>query len=254
MIFDNKLVSIITPAFNSAKYIQEAYDSIKAQSYIDWEWVITDDCSEDDTWDILCSISQSDERVKVYRNDKNLGASETRNNSLKRSMGRFVAFLDSDDLWMKEKLAAQINYMIDNNYAFCFTAYAQTSCDGHNIHKVIDKNKSIQFITYHDLLLKKVTLGCSTVILDRKYLGEVFMPNLRTGQDYATWLNILRPGNKAFLYDEVLTKYRIMPNSISRNKVKKACRQWEIYRKIEKIKFIQASWYFLNYAIRAVSR
>lgn len=248
------LISIITPTFNSQAFILQTYNCLLNQSYKNWEWIVTDDCSQDKTWEMLNSISKSDHRVIIFRNVSNMGAAFTRNNSLAHSKGDFIAFIDSDDLWESSKLKYQLDFMLKNDYKFTFTAYDIINETGLSMHKVIDnKNKSLD-ICYNDLLLKKVTLGCSTVMLDARYFSKIEMPPLRTGQDYALWLTLLKQNNKAYLLPNVFSHYRIVKGSISRNKFKKAMRQWQIYRKVEKINFLKSSWYFVNYAWRTVSR
>ncbi|EFD7720943.1 glycosyltransferase family 2 protein [Escherichia coli] len=249
----NELVSIITPTYNSQDYIIETYKSIRRQDYKLWEWIVTDDCSQDATFEILMSIVEKDSRVKLYRNSINSGAAISRNNSLAKAKGRFIAFIDSDDLWCEQKLSKQIDYMISTNCAFCFTSFELIDQYGKSLEKIVDKKK-IPPLNYEDMLKKNATLGCSTVILDKSKIGDFKMPLLRTGQDYALWLSILKKGFKAYHYPVILTSYRILANSISRNKLKKACRQWQIYRTIEKIPFSSSAYYFAHYAIHAIFR
>ena len=245
-------VSIVTATYNSESEILQTYDSIKKQTVIDWEWLVTDDCSNDSTVKILKEISKSDARVKVFENDINSGAAVTRNNSLSRVSGEYVAFIDSDDLWVPVKLEKQLNFMA-TNIDFSFTAYDLIDLNGTTLNKTVDFNQ-IGAFNYQDMLKKKATLGCSTVMLRRSAFNDITMPLLRTGQDYATWLKLLKTGKKAHLLNEVLTSYRIMPNSISRNKFKKAKRQWQIYREVEKLPLIKSAICFCFYAWRAVFR
>lgn len=248
----NGLVSIITPTFNASKYIAEVYASLLAQSHPDWEWLVTDDYSSDDTLKILYEISLNDIRVKVDCNSTNLGAAVTRNKSISRARGEYIAFLDSDDIWLPEKLKKQICFMGDS-ISFSFTAYEVISTDGKKMGKTVDAHHAVP-LTYTDMLKKKATLGCSTVMLRRKDISDLTMPLLRTGQDYALWLKILKSGVQAYALTDTLTLYRIVAGSISRNKFKKALRQWEIYRRIEKLSFFYAIWCFGFYAWRAVFR
>ncbi|WP_447877284.1 glycosyltransferase family 2 protein [Serratia fonticola] len=250
----NTLISIITPTYNSSRFVLETYESILSQSLDCWEWVVTDDFSRDDTWEILLSISEKDSRVKIYRNPINSGAAVARNNSLANAKGNFIAFLDSDDLWEKDKLELQVKFMIEKNIDFTFTSFTIISEDGEHTNKNIDLNTGSLSVGYNDMLLKKATLGCSTVMLKRHSFDKIEMPLLRTGQDYALWLKLLKNGKNAYLLDRSLTKYRIVNGSISRNKFKKALRQWQIYREVEQINFLKSSWYFVNYAWRAIIR
>jgi len=246
------LVSIITATFNSEVEILITYVSIKKQSFSNWEWLVTDDCSTDDTFNILESISRVDKRVKIFKNKINSGAAVSRNNALKYASGEFIAFIDSDDTWESNKLERQLSFMADK-IDFSFTAYDLINEQGESLNKIVDASQSGEF-SYEDMLKKKATLGCSTVMLRRSAFEDITMPLLRTGQDYATWLMLLKNGRKAYLFNEVLTHYRIMPNSISRNKVKKARRQWQIYREVEKLPFTKSIICFCFYAWRAVFR
>jgi teichuronic acid biosynthesis glycosyltransferase TuaG len=249
------LISIITPSYNSVLFIEETYNSICNQTYENWEWIVTDDCSSDKTWELLKQISSSNPKVKIYQNKENSGAAVSRNNSISHATGDYLAFIDSDDKWEPCKLQDQLNFMKANDFKFCFTAYNIITEKGDFLNKNIDLRDDIVLVDYKNLLAKKVTLGCSTVMLKTNAFENIRMPLIRTGQDYALWLLLLRKYKiNAVLYPRVLTSYRIVSGSISRNKIKKAIRQWSIYRKIEKINLIMSMWYFLNYAWRAISR
>lgn len=249
----NKLISIITPSYNSSDWIEKTYTCIKEQSYQNWEWLITDDCSSDDTLEILENINLSDKRVKIFSNKVNSGAAVSRNNSLSNASGDFFAFIDSDDLWLLSKLENQINFMEENLVDFSFTSYELVDDNGRLLNKIVDSH-DVKYVTYEDMLRKKATLGCSTVMLRRSAFDDISMPLIRTGQDYGLWLKLLKTGKNAYKINEVLTQYRILPNSISRNKIKKAKRQWQIYREIEKLSLIKSLECFCFYACRAVFR
>ena len=248
----NMKISIITASFNSSSLIMSTYLSIKSQSYDHWEWLITDDCSTDNTLEILKSINQKDSRVKFFSNKVNSGAAVSRNNSLKNASGEFIAFIDSDDLWKTDKLERQLTFMGDN-IDFSFTSYDLIDEHGIALNQTVDTNRSGSF-SYEDMLRKKATLGCSTVMLRSDAFEDISMPLLRTGQDYAMWLKLLKTGTKAHLLNETLTSYRIMPNSISRNKFKKAKRQWQIYSEMEKLPLFKSVICFCFYAWRATFR
>ncbi|PLW82080.1 glycosyl transferase family 2 [Kineobactrum sediminis] len=244
------LVSIITPTYNSSRFIKSTYESIVKQSYKNWEWLVTDDCSTDDTMSILSQLSAEDSRVRVFSLNINSGAAIARNNSLDHVRGDFAAFLDSDDLWLPGKLVRQLSFMGDT-IDFSFTAYEQANVQGHPTGLKIDSKNKGSF-NFQDMLKKRATLGCSTVILKSDLVSSLRMRDIRTGQDYAFWLDLLKMGHRAHLLPDVLTHYRIVPNSISRNKLKKAKRQWFIYRRVHNIPFPISVFYFINYAWRAV--
>lgn len=247
-----KKVSIITATYNSENFIEQTYNSLLQQTLTQWEWIITDDCSTDSTKNIIEQIKLKDNRVKVFYNSVNSGAAISRNKSLQYANGEFLAFIDSDDLWHESKLERQINFM-GNNIDFSFTAFEIMNENLEPKNHYIDK-KELRPLNYNDMLKKKATLGCSTVMIRRSTFPNLQMPLLRTGQDYATWLLILKTGTKAYLLPEVLTKYRIVSNSISRNKLKKALRQWQIYRRVEKINIFSSCYYFMHYAFKATFR
>lgn len=249
-----KLISIITAAYNSSNEILETYKSISSQTYSHWEWLVTDDCSSDNTYNLLIELARKDARVKVFKNSVNSGAAVSRNNSLSHALGEFIAFVDSDDLWLPNKLLEQITFMqSDSEINFSFTAYELIDAQGNRLNKEVDAAKVGKF-SYGDQLRKKATMGCSTVVLRRCAFGDISMPLLRTGQDYALWLKLLKTGNCAYLLPKVLTQYRILPDSISRNKFKKMLRQWHIYRNVEKLDIFLAAKCFCFYAWRAVFR
>lgn len=250
---DKPLVSIITASFNSQEVIGETYESILKQSYTNWEWLVTDDCSIDDTFYFLKKIALKDKRVKIFRNLVNSGAAMSRNNSLNNINGEFVAFIDSDDLWLDDKLSNQIEFMNKNDIDFSFTPYELINKDGIKVGKKVDIY-SPSLVKYNDMLKKSATLGCSTVILRVSAINDLTMPLIRTGQDYALWLKILKSGVNAHKYNSVMTQYRILPNSISRNKFKKALRQWSIYRSIENLSISYSMYCFFFYAYRAIFR
>lgn len=245
-------ISIITPAYNAERYISKTYESIRNQTHTDWEWLVTDDQSTDNTLTILNGLAKKDCRIRVYENSENSGAALSRNNSIEQASGEFLAFIDSDDLWLPNKLEQQIKFMSED-ILFSFTAYELIDSNGCSLNRTVDSSQQGCF-SYNDMLKKKATLGCSTVMLRRESFDEIRMPLIRTGQDYALWLKLLKTGCDAYVLDQILTQYRILPDSISRNKVKKALRQWEIYRKIEKLDFINSCVNFCFYAFRAIFR
>lgn len=246
-------VSIITATFNSENEVLHTYYSLLEQTYGNWEWLVTDDCSSDSTLDILSDIAAKDSRVSVFSNNTNYGAAVSRNKSLLSASGDFIAFVDSDDLWKDNKLELQVRFMQDNGVDFSFTAYELIDEQGREKGVKVDACQEGP-MGYRDMLKKKATLGCSTVMLRRSKFNDLQMPLLRTGQDYATWLTILKAGHYAYCLNSVLTQYRIRANSISRNKFKKARRQWQIYRNVENINFFSSIYYFCFYAYRAVFR
>ncbi|MPW36269.1 glycosyltransferase [Vibrio sp. B1Z05] len=240
------LVSIITATYNSANFINETYDAIKNQSHENWEWLVTDDCSSDNTREILKEIASLDSRVILFFNNVNSGAAVTRNRSLSNVKGEFIAFIDSDDLWAKDKLMNQLEFMTDG-INFSFTAYELVDINGNALNKTVGLNYPKCF-SYIDQLYRKGVIGCSTVMLRKSAFDDLKMPLIRSRQDYAFWLKLLKHGEKAYSINKVLTRYRIVPNSISSNKFKAAMQTWYVYRNIEKLSFFASLRCFLSYA------
>ncbi|RFU63984.1 teichuronic acid biosynthesis protein TuaG [Peribacillus glennii] len=246
---DNRpLVSIITPCYNACEFIDKTIESVKKQTFKDWEMIIVDDCSTDGTRAKLKRHSESDSRIRAIYLHENGGAAVARNTALQHANGRYVAFLDSDDSWKPGKLDKQLDFMQQNHYAFTFTAYECISSDGVRLNKTIP---APDLITYDDLL-KNTIVGCLTVMIDREQTGQIEMPNIRTRQDLATWLGILKKGVIGYGLNENLAEYRVGNASISKNKWKAAKMNWFVYRKVEKLNMVKAFWCFSHYAVHAV--
>ncbi|AGH82273.1 group 2 family glycosyl transferase [Psychromonas sp. CNPT3] len=193
---------------------------------------------------------KKDSRIKLFKNKVNSGAAVTRNVSLEHAKGDFIAFLDSDDLWYSDKLEKQVSFMGDQ-INFSFTAYELIDAENVKVGKTVDTKQKGSF-NYQNQLRKKATMGCSTVMLRRSAFNDIKMPLIRTRQDYALWLKLLKTGESAVILNEILTQYRILPDSISRNKIKAAQKTWFVYREIEKLSFFSACISFIFYAWRGV--
>ena len=223
------LVSIITPSYNSERFIGFSIESILNQTYTNWELLITDDASTDGTWKMLKEYSKRDKRIKIFRLEMNSGSGVARNNSIKKATGRFIAFLDSDDYWHKDKLNNQIEFMHNNSYTFTYTRYA--FIDESNV-LLKESNVAPKRCGYLRLLLQNC-IGCSTVMVDMQQLEKEYMPDLRNRQDWGLWLKYIRKSGKAYRLQESLTYYRLRKNSISSNKIKLFKYHWQIYHKVE---------------------
>lgn len=246
----NNKVSVITASYNAARFIGETIESVLNQTYTDLELIIVDDCSTDNTEEIVNKYIEKDNRIKFYKLDKNSGAAIVRNTALEKATGRFMAFLDSDDLWDKEKLEKQIKFMKDNNYGFSFTSYRLMKEDG----QLTGKEVIVPISMKYTQLLKNTIIGCLTVVIDKEIIGDFRMPLVRAGQDTATWLSILRKGHIAYGLNEVLASYRTVDGSISSNKVKALKRTWNTYRNLEKLNLVKSSYYFLCYTLNAIKK
>ena len=245
------LVSIITPSYNSEKFLVETYQSIIAQTYQDWEWLIIDDCSTDGSWALICKLAKNDGRIKPQQNSVNAGAPTTRNNAIARAKGEYIAFLDSDDVWLPEKLTQHLAFMLENKSAISFTPYYLISEQSTDLKLVIDAKLHGSF-NYQAMLRKKATMGCCTVIVKKDAFTDLTMPLVQAGQGYALWLKLLKTGGSADICTIPLSKYRIVGGSLSSNKLNKAKKTWFIYREIEKLNLFQASIVFCHYAASAL--
>ncbi|MDR1554798.1 MAG: glycosyltransferase [Campylobacteraceae bacterium] len=230
------------PSYNSSKFIAQAIESVLAQTYENWEMIIVDDMSSDNSVEIIEKYLQIDKRIRLVKSQKNMGPALTRNRAIKEATGDYIAFLDSDDVWLPNKLQVQIQFMIDNNLSFSYSAY-----------DIIDENSNYlksfyvrDFVNYKELLKGNI-IGCLTAIYDAKKLGKIFMKNIGH-EDYALWLDILKKVEYGKGINKSLACYRIVKKSVSSNKLKVARYQWNIYRKIEKINFFKSIYYLLFYA------
>ena len=231
---NEELVSIIMPTYNCAKFIGETIKSVIAQTYSNFELIIVDDCSKDNTKDVVNSFD--DERIKYYKLEKNSGAAVARTTAMNMAKGKYMAFLDSDDLWMENKLERQLKFMKDNNYNITCTAYEQVNEDGESLNKVIKTKKKADY----NRILLDCPVGNSTVMYNVEALGKFEVPNIRKRNDDALWLQMLKKEKYIYGMDEILAKYRIRSNSISSNKLSLIKYHWQLYRDIEHLSVIRS--------------
>lgn len=243
------IVSVITPVYNAEKFLRETINSVLNQTYTNFEYLLIDDCSTDNSADIVKDYEKQDARVKYIRLKENSGAAVARNTGLEQAQGRYIAFIDSDDVWYPEKLEKQLAYMERENRAFTYTKYEHISEDG----EVQSAPEFPEKLNYEGLL-KNTAIACSTVVIDRQVIGDFRMPLVRKGQDTATWLKILRNHDYAYLVDEVLNQYRGREGSLSSDKISALKRTWNTYRNIEKLSLPKALYYFGFYVWNAVKR
>ncbi|WP_420320950.1 glycosyltransferase family 2 protein [Flagellimonas sp.] len=237
----NNTVTIICPVYNSSKYLANCIDSVIAQTNEDWEMVLADDCSLDDSVAIIQEYKEKDGRIKLVQMSQNGGTGIARNRAIELATGRYIAFLDSDDLWHPRKLELQLKFMKENNLPFTFTSYNLVDEFGNQLSKTFD---AIPVITYGRALFKN-PIGCLTVIYDTKFFGKQYMPNIRKRQDYALWLKLLKKTN-AYGFNKVLASYRYGNQSISSNKIDLIKYEWKIYRDIEGLSLFRSSFYLLS--------
>lgn len=243
----DKLVSIITPAYKAAGYIPQTIRSVLDQTYPNWEMIIVDDCSPDNTAEVIRLASAEDPRIHLVQLEKNGGPASARNAGLEQARGRWIAFLDSDDLWMPTKLESSLAFAAKDNIGFLHTGYRRITLDGKLTGEYI---KPPALLSYKNLL-GNTAIATSTVMIDKDQCGE-FRMHKAYYDDFVCWLEITKRGIMAHGLDMDLMRYRVVPNSVSRNKIKSAFEVWKTYREIERLNFIDSLWYLLNYSIRAV--
>ena len=197
------LVSIITPTYNAANYIADMIESVLAQTYTEWELLITDDCSTDNTVDIVRSYAAQDTRIKLFRLEANSGAGVARNNSIREARGRYIAFCDSDDLWKPCKLERQIAFMSEKGYKFVYTKSDVIDTAGN----VIAINERVPRVSYRSTMIVNY-IGTTTVMYDTEGIGKFYMQNVRKRQDWLLWIDILRVTRYAYCLPERLSSWR----------------------------------------------
>ena len=249
---NDKLVSIIIPVYNASRFLEETINSIQEQTYSNWEAIFIDDCSSDNSYDIIKQYQKNDKRIKVIKNKVNNGVAVSRNNGIDYAKGEYLCFLDADDKWHPEKLAKQINFMQKLNCEFSFTGYqfANEKCNPNGkIVSVPDK------INYKQAL-KNTTIWTSTVMFDMNKLfkEDIHMPNIKRGQDTATWWKVLKKIKYAYGLNEVLSYYRRTNNSLSANKLTALKRTWNLYRNVEHLNILSSFYNFCWYCFNAVRR
>ena len=243
-------VSIITPCFNSAEYISDCIDSVVNQSYQNWEMIIIDDNSSDQSVKLIKKKKSSEDRIKLIELKENVGSAMARNYAIKSAKGRFIAFLDSDDKWYSNKLSLQIDFMKTNKIFFSFTSYDIINNNGKPTNKVISVPKKIS----HSEYLKNTIIGCLTVIIDTKNIRIPLMKDIRTSHDMLLWLDILKNEKYAFGLNQVLASYRLSSKSNTKNKFFAAIDVWRVYRNYERLNLIDSFYNFMHYAFNALKK
>lgn len=234
----NNLVSIVTPSFNTAKYIGRTIESVQRQTYRNWEMIIVDDCSNDNTDEIVARYLY-DERIKYIKNEKNEGAAIGRNRALKEAKGKWIAFVDSDDLWVPEKLEKQIRFMQENNYHFSYTNYIEIDEMDQPLGVAVTGPKKISRLGMHNYCYP----GCLTVMYDAEYVGQIQIRNIEKNNDYAMWIEVCKKSD-CWLLDEYLGQYRKREGSISRHSIMTMIGwHFRLWHKAEQKNVIISLWY-----------
>lgn len=240
-----EIISIITPTYNCGRFIGETIKSVQSQTYQNWEMIIVDDCSKDDTEEIVLEFIKNDKRIKYHKLKNNSGAAVARTTAMELAKGSYMAFLDSDDIWTEDKLEKQLSFMKKNNYAFTCTSYEQIDEEGNSLNRIVNP---VEKCSYNRLLLD-CPVGNSTVMYDVKKMGKFKVPNIRKRNDDALWLQMLKKENYIYGFNSVLMKYRIRKNSISSNKLKVIKYHWILYREIEHLSIIRSIFHIFYWCM-----
>ena len=247
------LVSVIVPVYNANKYIEATVDSVVKQTYQNWELLLVDDGSTDGSGETIKRLEREDVsgRIKVLLPKEHGTAARARNYGLMQAEGRYIAFLDADDLWVSDKLEKEMAFMKEKKAGFVFTGYEFADANAVGTGKVV---KVPETLCYKQAL-KNTTIFTSTVLIDTQLVDKnlVIMPEIKS-EDTATWYQILRSGHLAYGLNENLVKYRRVANSLSSNKLEAIRRIWNLYRKAEKLSFLYSAYNFVFWAVRAVLR
>ena len=243
----NNLISVIMPAYNVAGFIEAAVESVLEQSFSDFELIVINDASSDATGEIASNLARFDARIQVIHSEKNVGGAGARNIGLRAARGRYVAFLDGDDLWHPKKLEQQMWLISQGGIQLVYTALQKIDSDGQLFGRAQGVTASVD---YHTLLANPL-IGCSTVLIDYDAVGRLPMPDIRKRQDFAFWLQLLKAGAVARGINEPLTYYRVRPGSLSSNKLSAARYTWKVYRELEGLSTSRAIPVFISYAILA---
>ncbi len=245
-----KLVSIITPTYNCGKFIARTIASVQAQSYENWEMIIVDDRSQDDTCQIVQGFMEKDPRIQYHLLPENSGAAVARTTAMELANGSYMAFLDSDDIWMPDKLTRQIAWMEAHDHAISCTAYAHIDEADQPLGRTI---KTMEKTNYNRLLLD-CPVGNSSVVYNAEKLGKFQVPNIRKRNDDALWLKMLKKEPYIWGMPEVLMQYRVRQNSISSNKLSVIKYHWILYRQVEHLSVPRSAFHIFWWCLIKVLR
>jgi len=241
------LVSIIMPVYNSKKYVKESINSVVSQTYSQWELIIIDDCSKDNTYEFLFAEYSDNKKIKILQNNYNSGAGVTRNKGLENAQGSLIAFLDADDLWLPEKLSKQVTFMNERSCAIVHTSYCFINELGIKIPGRVDVSEVVTLRSY----MRNTEIGMSTSLLDKRVVGDFRLGAMRTRQDTFLWLTLLSNGHVATGLNEQLVEYRIRGGQISGNKLVIAYRTLKLYLSIKNVPLIERLVNYCFYAYNA---
>lgn len=249
---DGKLVSVVTPVYNAGRFLDDTIRTVQGQAHTDWELIFIDDCSTDNSVEIIKNAINSDSRINLLQNEVNRGAGYSRNIGIEAARGRYLAFLDADDLWDSNKLMKQIEFARAGEYAFTFTGYEFADARGRPTGRKVSVPSTV---TYRSMLTNPIA-WTSTIMIDSRQVEKdvIYMPSIRRGQDLVSWLSVLKDVGSGYGLNETLSYYRRTSDSLSANKVKAMKRTWYIYRQILGINPITSVAYMSAWAFNAVRK
>jgi teichuronic acid biosynthesis glycosyltransferase TuaG len=250
MEFVKDLVSVITPVYNAENFLTKTLRSVINQTYKNIEIILVDDCSKDNSAEIVNRFITDKTSIVYHLQDMNRGAGAARNKALELAKGQYVAFLDSDDVWLPQKIERQISLMKEKKIGFSYTAIEMIDENG----KKIKSKRNIKETCDYKYLLRNTIIATSSVVVDRNILGDFRMPLRRGGQDYATWLMVLRNGEIAYGINDVLCQYRVASGSLSSNKFKSIKQVWEIQTQDENIGEIKVIFHVCCFVINSLKK
>ena len=247
----SELVSVIMPVYNAEGFLEESLQSVLAQTHKDWELLVVDDCSSDNSAAIIRQFAERDSRIRYLKTDKPSGSPTLpRNIGIENAKGKYISFLDSDDAWLPTKLERQMAMFEKyDDMAICFSNYEKMAESGERNNRII---RAPEMVTYKQLLQGNV-IGCLTAVYDTEKVGKVYFPN-HSHEDYIVWLSILKQGYFARNTGTVEALYRVREHSVSSNKLKALSWQWDIYRNVEQIGLLKSGYYFAHYAYSALRK
>ncbi|MBO5292280.1 MAG: glycosyltransferase family 2 protein [Lachnospiraceae bacterium] len=244
-------VSIVVPVYNAEKYLEETVESVRRQTYENWELLLVDDCSSDKSAEVMKRLAERDARIRPVFQPQNGGAAKARNRGIREAEGGYIAFLDADDIWKPEKLEKELAFLREKDAAFVFSGYEFADEQARGLGKIV---RVPERLTYRQAL-KNTTIFTSTVLLDVERLGKelIQMPDIKS-EDTAAWWKILRNGYTAYGLNENLVYYRRSAGTLSANKLEAVKRIWRLYRQAEGLSMWYSFYNFCFYAVRAVLR
>lgn len=248
---EKELVSIVIPVYNAERFLEDTLETVKLQTYENWELLLVDDCSKDGSAKIIHEHTKRDSRIKYIKLEKNSGAAAARNKGIELANGSYICFLDADDKWEEEKLKKQVDFMRKKKCAFSYTSYqfADKNCNPTGARVIVPESLS------YKQALKNTTIWTSTVMFDMtKFTKEqIYMPLVKS-EDTACWWRILKTGVVAYGMKDVMSYYRRTEGTLSSNKFEAIKRIWNLYRNVEKLNILYSAYNFVFYAFNAVKR